>query len=441
MLKLTTYKAKRRVVQTISTALIVVLPLFNIMRLDVPTLRFYFFNSVLWVDEFYLLFLVVMLILWIIVIFSMLYGRVWCGWMCPQTVLNELRRWFERKTKRWLKVPRSGGNLWRRTAAAFVVGSATGVISLMIGFNLVAYFVDPYRLLTEAATGTLGPVTSSIIVGIAIVMFVDITFWREKFCTKACPYAMLQSVLIDGRTQIVRYYTERDDECIECKACVRDCMMGIDIRTSPYQTECIHCGDCVDSCTAILSRLKPPRPTLITFSWGEQEGWKEKWYQRLGFVDAKRWTILAITALYATVLVVVIQLRQPLSLTASGDRSTLYHLADDGSIYNEYQLKITNRSMTDGWFRIGCGERHGDTHDCELVLKHNPVFLRSRETKILTMMIRTDGKRFRPGPNRITLLATNQADPRTHATTEVVFFMPAPTVSTTASAASQQETL
>ena len=410
--------------QTISTILIVVLPFFNIMRLDVPTLRFYFFNSVLWVDEFYLLFLVTMLILWVVVIFAMLYGRVWCGWMCPQTVVDELYYWFQKKANRWLKVPKSGGKQWRRVAAYSIVAFAAAIISLIIGFNLVAYFVDPYRMIQEAAAFSLGTITTGIIVGIAIFMFVDVMFWREKFCTKTCPYGMLQAVFTDSKTQIVRYQTERNTECIECKACVRDCMMGIDIRTSPYQTECIHCGDCVDSCTTILSRLKKPLPTLISFSWGEKEAPKVTWYQKLGFVDAKRWAILGLTAAYAVVLVTVIQLRQPLSLTAAGDRSTLYHVADDGRIYNEYALKISNRSMNDGRFTVECAGHLHQGSDCTIALTENPIFLQSREVKSLRMSIYTNGKQFRPGPNLIELTAVNKANNNVHATTEIVFFMP-----------------
>ncbi len=444
MFSINTYRSQRRIVQVISTILIVVLPFFNIMRLDVPTLRFYFFNTVLWVDEFYLLFLVIMLVLWIIVIFAMLYGRVWCGWMCPQTVVDELYYWFEKKVKRWLKVPKTGGQQWRRIAATALVATAAAVISLVIGFNLVAYFVDPYRMVQEMATLTLGPITTGIGVGIAIFMFVDIMFWREKFCTKTCPYGMLQAVFTDSKTQIVRYQTERNDECIECNACVRDCMMGIDIRTSPYQTECIHCGDCVDSCTTILSRLKKPLPTLISFSWGlrprrgEKEVPKNTWYEKLGFVDAKRWIILALTAVYAVILVAVIQVRQPLSLTASGDRSTLYHVADDGRIFNEYSLKISNRSMHDGWFRIACDGDHLLDDQCAIHLEKNPIFLQSREVKTLKMSIYTKGERFHPGPNKIELRAINRDDTDIHAKTEIVFFMPEPKLSTTQNDSSKE---
>jgi cytochrome c oxidase accessory protein FixG len=423
---LETYKAKRRLVQAASTLVIIGLPFLNILRLDVPTLRFYFFTTALWVDEFYLLFLVLMLLLWVIVIVSMLYGRVWCGWMCPQTVLNEMHRWFAGRMRKAFRVPKAGGPLWRRAAAHAAVGAAAAVVSLLIGFNLVAYFVDPYRMLAEIASFSLGPVTTGILLGIAALMLADVLFWREKFCTKACPYGMFQFVITDSKTQIVRYHAERDAECISCNACVRDCIMGIDIRTSPYQTECIHCGDCVDSCTAILARLKQPLPTLITFSWGEKEAPKTAWYQKLGFVDAKRWAILGLTAVYAVVLAAVIGRHQPLSLSAQGDRSTLYHVAGDGRIYNEYAVRISNRSMNDGWFRIACGGDRPPGAACSVALPENPLFLRAREVKTLTMSIYTSGGGLKPGPNRVELTAVNTGDETVHTQSEIVFFMPEP---------------
>ncbi len=418
-----TYKSKRRLIQFLSTILIFILPFFNILRLDIPTLRFYFFNSVLWVDEFYLLFLVIMLIVFVIVIFSMLYGRVWCGWMCPQTVLNELANWFEKKTQRWFKVPKTGGSISKRISAVLLLAFGVALVSLLIGFNLVAYFVDPYGMISDIAHGTLGTVTTGILLGIAILIFVDVMFWREKFCTKACPYAMLQMVITDSKTQIVRYQIERDEECIECKACVRDCMMGIDIRTSPYQTECIHCGDCVDSCSTILSRLKTPTPTLINFSWGESKK-RNTWYEKLGLIDAKRWIVAGFVVAYIVVLILVIQLRQPLSLTASGDRSTLYRQSENGNIINDYVVKISNRSMADGLFRIECGEDHATPHNCSLDIQENPVELKSREVKTIKMSISTDGTNLKPGPNKFELEAVNTSDENIKTKTEVVFFMP-----------------
>ena len=418
---LDTYRRKRRLVEALSTAAIVVMPFLNIFRLDVPTLRFYFLNKVLWVDEFYLLFLAMMLLLWVIVMFSMLYGRIWCGWMCPQTVVSELGRWWEGKTRKLLRVPRSGGALWRRGLSAGAVAAGTAAVSLLIGFNLVAFFVDPVSIIRDIASGSLSAVTGGIIAGIAALVLADGLFWREKFCAKACPYGMMQMLVTDGRTQIVRYETERAQECIECKACLRVCPMGIDIRESPYQSECIQCGECVDACTQILARMD--KPTLIRFSWGTQGKTGSGVAGRLGFVDAKRWIMFALTVAYSVLLVLLIGIRQPLALSVSGDRSTLFRKGEDGRIYNDYTLNVSNRSMSDGEFSLVCVQS-SSSPQCTLHIARNPVPLKSREVRSMRFSISTGGENLRPGPNRLILKAMNVADTSVSANTEAVFFMP-----------------
>jgi len=419
-LSLDTYHRKRRLVEALTTAAIIVLPFLNIFRLDIPTLRFYFFNSVLWVDEFYLLFLALMLLLWVIVMFSMLYGRVWCGWMCPQTVVSELVRWWEGKSRRLFRVPRTGGRSWRRAAATALLGIGTAAVSVLIGFNIVAFFVDPVSMIRDIVSGTLGAVTGGIIAGIAALVLVDGLFWREKFCAKACPYGMMQMLVTDGRTQIVQYRTERDGDCIECRACLRVCSMGIDIRESPYQSECIQCGECVDACAQVLARMH--RPTLIKFSWGSHEKTGGP-AARLGFVDAKRWIMLALTLVYTVVLVFLIGVRQPVSLSVSGDRSTLYRKGEDGRIYNDYSLIVSNRSLTDGAFTLECVQGPASS-DCTLHIGENPLPLKSREARTIRFSISTAGASLHPGPNRLMLKAMSVADTTIAANTEAVFFMP-----------------
>ena len=412
-----TYHRKRRLVQALTTGAVVVLPFLNIFRMDVPTLRFYFFSSVLWLDEFYLLFLAVMLLLWVIVIFSMLYGRVWCGWMCPQTVVSELARWWEGRVRRLLRVPPSGGASWRRIGMWVLLGAGMGLVAAVIGFNIVAFFVDPVSMIRSLASGTLPAVTGGIIAGIALLVLVDALFWREKFCAKACPYGMMQMLVTDRHTQIVRYSTADAGECIECKACLRVCAMGIDIRESPYQSECIQCGECVDACTQILARLG--KPTLVRFSWGTGEHSRSA-AARLGIVDAKRWIMLALTAAYAGVIVLLVSLREPVALSVSGDRSTLWRKGDDGAVYNDYTVKISNRSLADGSFALRCPD------GCTLHVAENPMPLRSREVRTLRLSVSTAGSAFHPGPNPLKMTALNVADTSVSATTDAVFFMPEP---------------
>jgi len=414
---LASYHRKRRLVQALSTGAVIALPFLNLFRMDIPTLRFYFFNSVLWLDEFYLLFLALMLLLWVIVIFAMLYGRVWCGWMCPQTVVSELARWWEGRTRRMFRVPRAGGALWRQGAAYALLAAGTGLVSVLIGFNLVAFFVDPLSMLRDIASGALPAVTGAIIAGIALLVLVDALFWREKFCAKACPYGMMQMLVTDRKTQIVQYRTDMAEECIECKACLRVCAMGIDIRESPYQSECIQCGECVDACTQILARLG--KPTLIRFSWG-LEGHSGSLAARLGIVDAKRWIMLALTAVYAAVIVLLVGLREPLALSLSGDRSTLWRKGDDGAVYNDYTVKISNRSLTDGSFVLRCPA------GCTLHVEENPLPLRSREVRTLRLSVSTAGAELHPGPNLLTMRAVDVADTSVAAAADAVFFMPEP---------------
>ena len=414
---LSTYHRKRRLVQALTTGAIIALPFLNLFRMDIPTLRFYFFNSVLWLDEFYLLFLAMMLVLWVIVIFAMLYGRVWCGWMCPQTVVSELARWWEGRMRRLFRVPRSGGARWRRVAAFAAILAGTVLVSLFIGFNMVAFFVDPLAMLRAIAAGTLPSVTGTIIAGIGALVTADALFWREKFCAKACPYGMMQMLVTDGKTQIVQYRTERAGECIECKACLRVCSMGIDIRESPYQSECIQCGECVDACAQILARME--KPTLIRFAWGTHEG-PGSLAARLGIVDAKRWIMLALTAVYAAVIVLLVGLREPLALSVSGDRSTLWRKGEDGRIYNDYSVRISNRSLTDGAFALRCPP------GCTLDVTENPLSLRSREVRTLRLAVGTAGSAFHPGPNPLRMTAIDVGDTSVSASTDAVFFMPEP---------------
>ena len=130
----------------------------------------------------------------------------------------------------------------------------SGLISIVLAFVFMAYFVEPrdllHRLLSldlKTTGGFAGAVTT-------LLILLDFLFLRLRFCTVVCPYGYLQGMLADGDTLMVHYRDENRD-CIECKKCERICHMGIDIRTSPYQIECVGCGECIDVCNDVLSRL------------------------------------------------------------------------------------------------------------------------------------------------------------------------------------------
>jgi polyferredoxin len=132
---------------------------------------------------------------------------------------------------------------------------------------------------------------------VTLLAFLDFSLLGLRFCTTICPYGYLRGMLSDGNTLLVEY-RDQQHTCIECKKCVRDCPMKIDIRQSPYQIECVHCGECIDSCNAILGRLK--RPGLIHYSWGAAQQAPSAAAQpgRRFRLDAKRVVLLLVLFFY-----------------------------------------------------------------------------------------------------------------------------------------------
>lgn len=323
------------------------LPFFNVMRFDIPRQRFYFAGVQLWIGEFGIVFFTMMFLLFVVVGLSMVYGRVYCGYACPQMIFSEaanaaedkLRRWV---TKKFIALPVSQRNLLFRV----LLYSVLGVASVGLAFVFISYFVEPRDLLARLSHFDL--ITSAGVAGAVTTLFtfLDFAFVRQKFCTTLCPYGYLQGMLADKNTLLVQY-KDPDHLCVECKKCVRVCHMGIDIRTSPYQMECIHCGECIEACEEIMPRLG--RPPVVEYAWGT-EGAKlgaqpeRSLLYRLGIRDAKRRAVMLVLLFYATGLVVALSMRHAVLVRVSPERATLYASTATGGVANLFRLNVANRS-------------------------------------------------------------------------------------------------
>jgi polyferredoxin len=310
----------RKRIHLICFLIFLVLPFFNVIRFDIPRQRFYFFGYELWINEFGIIFFAMMFLMFLIVVASVMLGRVYCGYLCPQMIFSEAAIALEHRLRRHKPL------FYAVLAAA----------SVFLAFVFIAYFVEPRdlarRLLAidlRTAAGISGAV-------VTLLTFLDFSVLRLRFCTTACPYGYLQGMLSDNNTLLVQY-RDQGHTCIECKKCVRDCPMGIDIRHSPFQIECVHCGECIDSCNAILGRLKRPLPGLIHYSWGVEDK------PRFPF-DAKRVVLLLVLVFYATGLFAALSTRHAVLVRISPDRSTLYRAGADGRIYNKFRYTLANRS-------------------------------------------------------------------------------------------------
>ncbi len=339
------------------------LPFFNLMRFDLPKQRFYFAGAEIWINEFAIIFFSLMFLMFGIVALSMIYGRVYCSYACPQMIFSEtalalddaLRRWTTKKFIAW-PAPR------RRFAHLALTYLIIAAASVVLAFVFISYFVEPRDLLRrlihlDIATsgGFAGAVTT-------LIAFLDFAFVRQKFCTTLCPYGYLQGMLADRHTLLVQY-RDPDHLCIQCKKCVRICHMGIDIRDSPYQIECIHCGECIDACEEIMTKVK--RPTVVEYSWGqdgpklEAEAGKPWWY-RLGIRDAKRRIVLLVMLCYASGLAVALSMRNPVLVRINPIRTTsLYRVNAAGEVENQFSVSVSNRGSQNAKVAIAVDSLQG----------------------------------------------------------------------------------
>lgn len=181
-----------------------------------------------------------------------LFGRVWCGWGCPQTVyLEHVFRPIER-----LLGGKPGRTPSRRQKVA--KWAIYGALAFALANVFLAYFVGVDRLSAWVLESPADhPAGFATVVGVSALMLFNFGYFREQTCIVACPYGRLQSVLLDKQSLIIGYDTRRTKDCVDCEACVRVCPTGIDIRKG-LQMECIGCAQCADACDAVMDKLHRP---------------------------------------------------------------------------------------------------------------------------------------------------------------------------------------
>jgi cytochrome c oxidase accessory protein FixG len=287
-----------------------------------------------------------MFLMFCIVAVSMVFGRMYCSYACPQMIFSEsslaVQGWLDRTIrKRFIDWAPARRTLFSNIAFYSIVG----VASVFLAFVFISYFVEPRDLLRRlahfdvvTAGGIAGAVTT-------LITFLDFAFLRQRFCTTICPYGYLQGMLGDKNTLLV-HYRDANHQCIECRKCVRICHMGIDIRKSPFQIECIHCGECIDACDQVMARLG--KPGFIQMAWGEKGeavGVKnESWLKRVGIRDAKRAIVLAVILCYGIGLSVAMSMRKPVFVRVAADRTVLFTTDSSGATMNKFRVIVGNRS-------------------------------------------------------------------------------------------------
>jgi polyferredoxin len=242
------WKKYRTAVEILQAVLLSGLPFLSInghsaLRFDIGELKLYFFGTAIWIREFYLILAATLFFLLLITFVTSIFGRIWCGWLCPQTVLLDLSNIIAKRF----------GRKGRDTAQKLLLLPFSALVSL----TLIGYFVPPAGIPGQLF---VSPTITAFFFVLWISVYLELAFLGRNFCTSICPYSMLQNVLFDKDTVVIEYDVSRDDTCMKCDECVRVCPVGIDIKKG-LNTSCIACAECIDVCRSISGkRGMPPFP-------------------------------------------------------------------------------------------------------------------------------------------------------------------------------------
>jgi cytochrome c oxidase accessory protein FixG len=350
------------------------------LLIDLAGRRFYFGPLEVWPQEIYLVTFLLIFSAIALFLVTSLFGRVWCGFACPQTVWTDLYMWVERRiegdrnARMKLDQGPKNGAYWAKKLSKHAVWL---VIAAATGGSFVLYVQDAPTAVVEIFTGRSGAWTYSFI-GILTFTTYALAGWaREQVCVYMCPWPRFQAAMLDPQSLVVTYRAWRGEprgkhkqgesweghgDCVDCRQCVNVCPTGIDIRDG-LQLECIGCGLCVDACDAIMDKVGRPRGLIAFDTLADLDACTRAVAQvppgpkRVELAAAAHAPIKVIrprTLIYAGVLgfvglvmLAALALRDTTELSVLRDRAPLFVTLADGSVRNSYTLKIVEKRHDD----------------------------------------------------------------------------------------------
>lgn len=327
-----------------------------VLLLNVIERRFVILGQVFWPQDFFLFMLAMLTFIVCIVLFTIAFGRIFCGWICPQTIFMEMvfrkvEEWIEGDARQRKKLDEGGWTTkkYLKKALKHVVFF---LLSFLIANTFLAYVIGSRQLLDIVTQ----PVKSHLAGFISICVFTVVFYLvysqvREIVCTVICPYGRLQGVLTDKHTLVVAYNYLRGEprgkinrqatapkgDCVDCGLCVDVCPTGIDIRKG-VQLECINCTACIDVCNDVMNKTGRPL-NLIGFYSEEQiaQGKQPRFTNRMAAYSAVICLMLAVLTFF------VLQ-RTDIDVTVMRAPGLLYQQQPGGYISNLYNADLINKT-------------------------------------------------------------------------------------------------
>jgi cytochrome c oxidase accessory protein FixG len=337
----------------------------QLILLNVLERKFVFFGIIFWPQDFYLFVLALLIFIIGVVLFTVVFGRVFCGWACPQTIFLEM---VFRKIENWIE----GDHLKQRKLDEGPLNfekvrkkTIKHVLFLAISFLIANIFLSYLISLAVLWKIMIEPIAMHVTGFIAICVF-TMAFYlvfsrmRELVCTVACPYGRLQGVLLDNQSIIVAYDYQRGEprgkrvkeieqpegDCIDCKLCVQVCPTGIDIRNGT-QMECVNCTACIDACDMVMEKIDRPL-RLIGFKSEDEIATKKPFH-----LNKRIYGYAGVLLMLMTVLGYLLISRSDVETTILRASGTLYQLRDkDKTVSNLYNSELMNKTTRPIQFEI-----------------------------------------------------------------------------------------
>ena len=331
--------------------------LFNVLER-----KFNIFGFPFWPQDFHLLVVSMIIFVVFIALFTVVYGRVFCGWICPQTIFLEM---VFRKIEYWIDGDRGAQirlkkQTWtpEKIRKRVLKHTVFFIFSFIIANVFLAYLVGSDRLFEIITDNPLDHLSGLIAILIFTAVFYFIFAWfREQVCVIACPYGRLQSVLLDNKSIVVAYDYKRGEkeagrakfkknedrpttgkgDCIDCHQCVDVCPTGIDIRNGT-QLECVNCTACIDACDFMMEKVELPKG-LIRFASEDNiaKGEKPRFTARM-----KGYT--AVLVILTGLLIGMLFLRNDVEATFLRLPGELYVTKENNIISNVFTYKLINKT-------------------------------------------------------------------------------------------------
>lgn len=415
------FKDRKRYVQGALLVIFLALPWIHVggrqlLLLDIAEREFFFFGLHFRAHDAPLLLFLLLGFLFGIGLVTAIWGRVWCGWACPQTVFIEflfrrierLAEGSHREQKALDAAPWTGEKIRKKT----VKWALFTLVSLGIAHSFLGYFVGT-RDLVNMVTSAPGEHWASFLVILfttALIAF-DFGWFREQFCTIMCPYGRFQSLMLDSHSMVVAYDVQRGEprrgfaptpseqgDCVNCLRCVQVCPTGIDIRRG-LQMECIACTACIDACDEVMTKVKKPEGLIRYTNQRELSGGKAR------PIRARTISYLALLLACLLGLGVVLGTKDFLDITVVRVQDAPYQRIPGASgelIVNHFRLNLSNQMGAAAQVVVSLPPESAKDQ-VQLVMPLNPISLEDGASFRADFFIRFPASALEQGSRKIQL--------------------------------------